>query len=165
VVILTRAHRVREQTPVLHAGALRPWGERLPWAWPHDGLQHSKDSGEPLAEQYRAQGLAMLPVRAQYPDGSAGVEAGLMDMLDRMQTGRLKVARHLADWWEEFRLYHRRDGRVVKERDDLMSATRYGLMMLRFAESPAPPAPMPALANRGYAAHKSGLPGRAVTRR
>lgn len=40
-------------------------------------------------------------------------EAGLMMMLDRMQTGRLKVAKHLHDWWEEFRLYHRKDGKVV----------------------------------------------------
>ncbi len=30
-----------------------------------------------------------------------------MDMLDRMQTGRFKVFRHLNDWFEEFRLYHR----------------------------------------------------------
>ena len=27
----------------------------------------------------------------------------------------------------QFRLYHRKDGRVVKERDDLMSATRHAL--------------------------------------
>ena len=51
-----------------------------------------------------------------------------------MQTGRLKVYRHLNDWFEEFRLYHRKDGKVVKEHDDLMAATRYGVMMLRFAE-------------------------------
>ena len=38
-------------------------------------------------------------------------------------------------WFEEFRLYHRKDGRVVKERDDLMSATRYAVMMLRHARS------------------------------
>ncbi len=57
-----------------------------------------------------------------------------MDMLDRMQTGRLKVAKHLQDWWEEFRLYHREDGKVVKEGDDLMSATRYALMMLRHSK-------------------------------
>lgn len=56
-----------------------------------------------------------------------------MDMLDRMQTGRLKVFAGLSDWFEEFRLYHRKDGKVVKERDDLMSATRYGLMMRRKA--------------------------------
>jgi Terminase RNaseH-like domain len=54
---------------------------------------------------------------------------------DRMQTGRFKVFRHLNDWFEEFRLYHRKDGRVFKERDDLMSATRYGVMSLRYARS------------------------------
>jgi hypothetical protein len=56
-----------------------------------------------------------------------------MEMLERMQTGRWKVAAHLNDWWEEFRLYHREDGKIVKEGDDLMSATRYGVMMRRFA--------------------------------
>jgi hypothetical protein len=58
-----------------------------------------------------------------------------MAMLDRMHTGRLKVFAHLAEWFEEFRLYHRKDGKVVKEMDDLMSATRYAIMMLRFAET------------------------------
>jgi len=132
-VYVTKAHRVREQTPLQHAGALKSWGNWLPWAWPHDGLQHDKGSGEQLAAQYRAQGLAMLWERATFPDGSNGVEAGLFDMLDRMQTGRFKVFRHLGDWFHEFRLYHRKDGKVVKEGDDLMSASRYALMMLRFA--------------------------------
>lgn len=62
-----------------------------------------------------------------------------MLMLERMETGRIKVAKHLNDWWEEFRLYHRKDGKVVKERDDLMSATRYGMMMLRAAETESRP--------------------------
>jgi len=77
----------------------------------------------------------MLTDHAQFVDGSVSVEAGLMDMLDRMKTGRFKVLRHLNDWFEEFRLYHRRDGRVVKEGDDLMAATRYALMMLRHART------------------------------
>ena len=34
-------------------------------------------------------------------------------------------------------MYHRKDGRVVKERDDLMSATRYGLMMRRESDCAA----------------------------
>jgi len=63
------------------------------------------------------------------------VEAGLMLMLDRMKTGRFKVFGHLLDWLEEFRLYHRKDGRVVKEGDDLMAATRYALMSLRHARA------------------------------
>ena len=54
-------------------------------------------------------------------------------MLDRMQTGRFKVFETVGDFFEEFRLYHRKDGKIVKERDDLISATRYALMMKRFA--------------------------------
>lgn len=133
VVHVTSAYRVRQATPVIHAAALKPWGAQMPWAWPHDG-NNDTAAGENLASQYRAQGLNLLPERATFDDGSNSVEAGLMMMLDRMQTERMKVASHLVEWFEEYRLYHRKDGKVVKERDDLMSATRYALMMLRFAK-------------------------------
>lgn len=136
IVYVTKAYRKREATPVIHAAALKPWGKWLPWAWPHDGLQHDKGSGEQLAEQYRSQGLEMLSERATFEDGTFGVEAGLMEMLDRMQTGRWKVFRHLNEWFEEFRLYHRKEGKVVKEMDDLLSASRYAMMMLRCAVTP-----------------------------
>lgn len=141
VIYVTSAHRQREQTPLLFAATVKPWGEWLPWAWPHDGLQHDKGSGEALAAQYKAQGLKMHADKATHPpadnepegSGGNGVEAGLMDMLDRMQTGRFKVFRHLNDWFEEFRMYHRKDGKVVKTDDDLLSATRYACMMKRHA--------------------------------
>jgi len=135
VVYVTATYRVREATPLIHAGALKPWGKTLPWAWPHDGLAHDKTSGEQLAESYRKHGLGLLVEHAAFEDGSAGVEAGLFLMLERMQTGRLKVFKHLSDWFQEFRLYHREDGKVVKLRDDLISATRYALMCLRFAKT------------------------------
>jgi hypothetical protein len=48
---------------------------------------------------------------------------------------------NLSDWLEEFRLYHRKNGRIVDERDDLMSATRYGRMMLRLARTKPQPIP------------------------
>jgi len=134
-VHVTDCYRLKEQTPVIHAAALKARGEWVPVAWPHDALQHDKGSGQQIAELYRAQGVNMLDEHAKFEDGSTGVEAGILHMLDRMKTGRLKVAAHLNEWWEEFRLYHRKDGRIVKERDDLMSATRYGVMMLRHAET------------------------------
>jgi phage terminase large subunit-like protein len=141
IIYVTSAHRQREQTPVLFAATVKPWGAWLPWAWPHDGLQHDKGSGEALKEQYKTQGLKMLKDKATHPpakneeEGTGGnsVEAGIMDLLDRMQTGRLKVFRHLNDWFEEFRMYHRKDGKIVKLEDDLLSATRYANMMKRFA--------------------------------
>jgi hypothetical protein len=140
--------RVREQTPAEQAPAIIGRGPWIPVAWPHDGLQHDKGSGEQLAEQYRAAGVNMLWERAQFPEtGSDGeekvsrssVEAGLLLMLQRMQQGKLKVFRNLEDWFMEVRMYHRKDGKVVKERDDLMAATRYAMMMLRFAACPPDP--------------------------
>jgi phage terminase large subunit-like protein len=130
IVYLTKVYRKREATPVFHAAALKPWGLWLPWAWPHDG-NNDTAAGTNLASQYRDQGLAMLDERATFEDGTNGVEAGLMDMLDRMQSGRFKVFSTCVEWLEERRLYHRKDGKVVKVRDDTISASRYALMMLR----------------------------------
>jgi phage terminase large subunit-like protein len=139
-VYVTRTHRVSEASPITQAAALRPWN--LLWAWPRDGRRETLEgAGVALAKQYQAQGLDVLAQHAQFEDGSVNVEAGLMEMLARMETGRFKVFKHLNDWFEEFWLYHRKDGRVVKEGDDLMSATRYGVMMLRYARTDVPPKP------------------------
>lgn len=132
-VYVTAVHRLKEATPIIHASVLQSWGKWIPVSWPHDGYQHDKGSGTALKDIYASHGLRMLPNRSQFPDGSNGVEAGLMLMLQRMQAGKFKVFSHLAEWFDEFRLYHRKDGKVVKEHDDLMSATRYALMDLRFA--------------------------------
>ena len=135
VVHVVAEYRKSEDTPIFHAAALRQWGRKLPWAWPHDGLAHDKGSGTNLAEQYKEQNLNMLPERSTFPDGKAGVEDGVTLMLDMMKTDRLKVSKHLDKWLEEFRMYHRKEGKIVKERDDLISATRYAIMMLRFAQA------------------------------
>lgn len=130
---LVKEYAERETTPVVHAASIKPWGDWVPCAWPHDGLQHDKGSGVPLKDQYVTQGLKMLPEKATFEDGSVGVEAGVMEMLDRMKTGRWKVFSTCTGWIGEFRLYHRVDGLIVKERDDRISASRYAMMMRRFA--------------------------------
>jgi len=130
---VVNVYRERLQTPVVHAAAVKAWGWWLPVAWPHDGLQHDKGSGEELAKQYKAQGLHMLRSRATFEDGGNGLEAGVTEMLDRMKTGRFKVFDHLSLFFEEFRLYHRKDGKIVKVADDIISAARYALMMKRKA--------------------------------
>lgn len=143
IIYITHCHRAREQTPVLFAPAVKAWGEWIPVAWPHDGLQHDKGSGQQLAQQYRNAGLNMLEDKATHAPadgeeegtGGNGVEAGLMEMLDRMQTGRLKIFSNLNQVFEEIRLYHRKDGKIVKLMDDIISAARYGIMMKRFAKT------------------------------
>jgi hypothetical protein len=136
-IYVTHAYRQVEATPLIHAAVLKEWGGGLDWAWRADGLAHDKGSGVRLAELYRAQGLCLLPEHARFEDGSVGVEAGVMEMLERMQSGRWRVFGHLEDWFEEFRLYHRKDGRIVKTADDLLSASRYAMMMLRHAQAEA----------------------------
>lgn len=137
VIYVTNAYRKKEATPAMFSIAVKPWGAWLPWAWPHDGKQSGGKFGlqdqKQLQALYAAQGLAMLPMHAQCEDGTNGLEATVQDMLDRMQTGRLKVFSHLAEWFEEFNTYHRKDGLIVKEADDLLSATRYAIMMRRFS--------------------------------
>lgn len=130
---VTRDFRQSELTPVLAKVALLSWDKWLPWAWPHDGLQHDKGSGEQLATQYKAAGFDTMPERATFLDGSFGVEAGISEMLERMQTGRWKVFSSCAYWIEEYRLYHRKDGLIQKIRDDVISASRYAMMMRRYA--------------------------------
>lgn len=134
-VYLCKEYAARETTPVVHAAAIKPWGSWIPCAWPHDGLQHDKGSGEALKAQYQAQGLNMLSQRATFEDGGAGVEAGIMAMLDRMLTGRWKVFTSCGGWLGEMRVYHRVDGLIRKVKDDRISASRYALMMLRCAET------------------------------
>jgi hypothetical protein len=38
-----------------------------------------------------------------------------MEVLTRMETAKLKVFSSVFDWFEEFRLFHRKNGKVVKE--------------------------------------------------
>lgn len=138
IIYLTREYRIRQRTVLEHAGVLKFWGE-IPWAWPHDGLQHSKDSGQVISLQYKKHGLKMLAKRATFPKtdkskGSSGVEAGLLEMLERMQTGRWKVFSTCTQWFEEKRLYYRDNGKVIKTNDDLIDASRYAMMMLRHAK-------------------------------
>lgn len=152
VVYLYDTHRQSEQTPTVHAASIRARGKWIPVAWPHDGLQHEKGGGEPLAEQYRKQSCAMLPEHATHapepgqPEGTGGysVEAGVIEMLSRMESGRFRVFEHLNDFWEEHALYRRDNGKIVKEDDDLLDAVRTGLMMLRYAKVQ----PRPRTANR-----------------
>ena len=76
---------------------------RCSWTWPRDGRRETLEgAGISLAKQYTAAGLKMTHTHANIdygtPGGSVSVEAGLMDMLDRMQTGKFKVYNTLNDW-------------------------------------------------------------------
>jgi len=126
--------KMADGLPINHAAAMKPLGANVPVAWPHDGTQREKGTGESLSSLYKKQGLRTLGEHATWPDGGISTEAGILEMQERMSTGRLKVASHLSEWFEEFRFYHRKDGLIVRVRDDIMSATRIGVMAKRYGQ-------------------------------
>lgn len=136
VIHVVSAYRQKKQTPIIHASAIKKWGDWIPVAWPKDGLQTDKGSGLQLARIYHDEGLHTLTEHAQFPDKRGTfVEPGLIEMQQRMDTGRFKVARNLTEWIDEYRMYHRVDGKVVMLNEDLICSTRYAVMMLRYALS------------------------------
>lgn len=128
--------------PVL-ASAIKSRGDWIPVVWPHDGMKHDPKSGKPMADLFRHEGINMWREPFSNPpspgqkegQGGNGVEIGVIDILTRMETGRFKVFSHLKEWWDEWRMYHRKNGEIVKLNDDLMSATRYASMMIRHAQT------------------------------
>jgi phage terminase large subunit-like protein len=135
VIHIHHCLRIADQIPIQHAFAMKQIGAGVPVAWPHDGASREKTSGETLAAAYKKHGLLMSSGHATWPDGGISTEAGILEMVERMRTGRFKVAAHLSEWFEEYRDYHRKDGQIVKIRDDLMSATRVGVMAKRYARA------------------------------
>jgi hypothetical protein len=51
-------------------------------------------------------------------------------MYDRMRTDRFKVFPQCTDFFREMRLYHRDKGKIVPLNDDVISAVRYGAVMI-----------------------------------
>jgi len=135
----TWCYRKRDQTPPHHATALNGVANKTQWipvAWPHDGMNRDKGKGVTLAQVYRDHQVNMLGVSARYDDkigGGQGQEQIIMEMIERAQTGRLKVFSTCHEFWEEFRNYHRKDGKLVDRDEDVLKAAFYGLMMLRYA--------------------------------
>lgn len=134
VVYVTQAHRVKGQTTLEHAAFLKGWGKDLPFVYPHDALQRDRGSGDTFAKRYRDHGLNMV-ARAAFPDGSNSVEAGIQEMIERFMTSRLRIFSNLNDVFEEYRIYHRKDGVIEKTGDDLLCAIRYALMGRRYART------------------------------
>jgi phage terminase large subunit-like protein len=132
VVMFLRAWRERQKRTPEVASVMRRWGDWMPWAWPHDGWVHDRQSGLTTKALFEEEGVNMLPDHATFEDGKSGLEAGVLEMNDRIMTGRLKVSSACEPLIEEMEMYHRQGGKIVKLDDDLISAARYALMMRRF---------------------------------
>lgn len=135
IIYVTAEYYESSKPPVLHVhgiegmmpfplkGAIDPAAE-----------QRGQVDGRRLMDEYKKLGLELVKA-------NNAVEAGIHAVLTRMQSGQFKVFRTCTNWLKEKRLYRRRGdvdsglaqenealrGKIVKDRDHLMDATRYGV--------------------------------------
>lgn len=129
-------HEIRMTNSLIlqHCDAMKKVAANVPVAWPHDGHEKERSSGESMAALYKKQGLKMLDSHATHPTGGYSTYAGVMDMDAYMQARQWKVGENCPMWFQEYGQYHYKDGVLVKIRDDLMSASRTGHIMRRRAQ-------------------------------
>jgi phage terminase large subunit-like protein len=139
VIYVTRVVRMSDALPLQHCAAMKTsfnnHGHLIPMAWPQDGHQRENLNGklEPLSKVYKFHGQRVCETHAQFADGTNGTEVGIALMEERILSARLKVFSTCSEWFDEFHFYHRKEGLIVKIRDDLMSATRVGVMAIRMS--------------------------------
>lgn len=141
---LIAEYQTTNDLPAAHIDAIKTWGEWIPVSWPHDGLNREKGSGEQLQAIYRKKGMNLLPWNATNPptngqtegEGGISVESAVLNMLDDMYQGKIKVFKTCQTWFREKRLYHRDlKAKIVRLNEDLICASRYGHMMIRHART------------------------------
>ena len=126
---------------------MKPNSDIIPVIWPHDGNKIT-GQGESTKDQYLSAGVNMFynednPDKSHFTnppsegklEGTGGIQImpGITEMSTRIGDGRFKVVDMVGDFWEEYRQYHMKDGKIVDVDDDVMSATRYGVQSIRHA--------------------------------
>ena len=121
-VYLYSEHYQGQAEPSVHAEAIRARGEWIPGVVDPAARGRSQKDGSRLIDHYHDLGLNL-----HRADNT--VEAGIHRVYQRLSGGRLKVFANLHNWLGEFRIYRRDEkGKIVKENDHLMDATRYLIM-------------------------------------
>jgi hypothetical protein len=134
-IFLYSEHYRGEAEPSVHAQSVQARGKWIHGLIDPAARGRSQKDGQKLFQNYVDLGLHLhVAVNA--------VEAGILEMWQRLSSGRLKVFNSLGNWKAEYRLYRRNEkGQIVKAQDHLMDATRYLVMsgMDHFKCAPMPP--------------------------
>jgi hypothetical protein len=113
-------HYRGQAEPAIHAQAIRARGAWIPGVIDPASRASSQKDGQKLKGIYQELGLTLF-------DADNALEAGILDVWQRLSTGRLKVFKTLVNWLAEYRFYQRDDKGAVKDgqADHLMDDTRY----------------------------------------
>lgn len=122
VVYLYSEHYRGQAEPLIHADAIKSRGLWIPGVIDPASRGRSQNDGIQLISKYKELGLDI-------EIANNAVETGIYKTWERLSTGKLKVFSSCQNWLSEFRLYRRNEtGKIVKENDHIMDATRYLIM-------------------------------------
>lgn len=122
IIYLYSEHYLGQAEPSIHANGIRSRGDWIPGVIDPASRGRSQKDGSILVDDYKDLGLDL-------EFAVNGVESGIYEVWQRMSSGRLRVFNSLKHFISEFRIYHRNEkGKIVKENDHLMDATRYLIM-------------------------------------
>jgi hypothetical protein len=127
-------HYVGGKLPAEHALAIKSIGDWIPGVIDPASNGRSQRDGERLFVDYKLAGLDLTMAENS-------VEAGIYEVLTRLQTGRLFFFSHLRNTKAEYMVYRRDEkGHIVKENDHLMDDLRYLVVSgLKRAKQKPPP--------------------------
>ena len=120
--------------PAVQVAAIRSRGDWIHGLIDPEANRRDQADGQRLIQMYRKLGLHLEQINNP-------VESGILDLWQRMQSGRLKVFASLTKYLEERRLYRRDEqDQIVKDRDNLQDALRClvsGVSRMRTKPQPA----------------------------
>ena len=121
IVYFVGEYKRGQAEPSIHAAAIkqRAKGKDQPGVIDPASRGRSQTDGTQLLQLYRQLGLSLI-------EADNAVESGIYSIWERLSTGMLKVFSTCPLWIDEYRVYRRDEkGKVVKESDHLMDASRY----------------------------------------
>lgn len=116
-------YKLGEKEPFYHSSVLKQKGATwMAGVCDPAGQSSGQKDGESLIDLYTNDGLNLYLA-------NNSVEAGLMEVLQRLHSGRLKVFSNNQKLISEYRTYARDDkGKIIKKNDHLLDAMRYLIM-------------------------------------
>lgn len=129
-VYLYSEYYVGEARPEMHAAGVKARGQELRGVIDPAANGRSQIDGQKLIDLYRKCGLRLVNANNE-------VESGIFQVWSGLSNGRIKVFKTLQNWQKEYLLYRRDfNGKIKKENDHLMDATRYLINNLQHATVP-----------------------------
>lgn len=137
IIYVIRTWKKKGADAAEHADQIRSPNPWVPVSWPHDGTNREKSSGKQLKDIYRDKyGVKLLALSSRYNNDKGGAQPAepiIMEINERCRTGGFRVFSTCTGFFDEYRNYHRKEGKLTKVRDDILKSVFYAVMMRRFS--------------------------------